>query len=72
MQYLSYHLQCCASPDKGHSNPFLMKDILYVKSLEKTFNKPNDTPNRKRSALKKIATEHLISLTANNFLKISV
>lgn len=72
MQYLLYHLQYHASPDKGRSNPFLMKDILYVKSLEKPFNKPNNTPNRKWGALKKIAREHLISLTTNNILKISV
>lgn len=71
MQFLSYNLQDCASSDKGHSNPFLMKDILHVKSLEKPFNKPNDTPNRRWDALKKIVREHLISLTTNNFLKIS-
>lgn len=70
MQFLSYNLQDYASSDKGHSNPFLMKDILHVKSLEKPFNKPNDTTNRRWYALKKIVREHLISLTANNFLKI--
>lgn len=72
MQYLLYHLQYHASPDKGHSSPFLTKDILYVKSLEKPFNKPNDTPNRKWGAVKRIAREHLISLTSNNIFKISV
>lgn len=71
MQFLSYHLQDSASPDKGHSNPFLMKDILHVKSLEKPFNKPNDIPNRRWDAFRKIVRKHLISLTANNFLKIS-
>lgn len=31
-----------------------MKDILHVKSLEKPFNKPNDTPIRRWDALKKV------------------
>lgn len=67
MQFLSYHLQGCSSSDKGHSNPLLMKDILHVKSLEKPFNKLNDTPIRRWDALKKVVREHLISLSANSF-----
>lgn len=54
MQFLSYNLQDHAFSDKGHSNPFLMEDILHVKSLEKPFNKLNDTPNRRKDALKEI------------------
>jgi len=71
MKFLSYNPQDCASFDKGHSNPFLIKDIFHVKSLEKLFNRPNDTPSRRWDTLKKIVRENLISLTTNNFLKIS-
>lgn len=54
MQFLSCNLQDYASSDKGHSNAFLTESILHVKSLEKPFNKPNDTPNRRDDALKDI------------------
>lgn len=54
MQFLSYNLQDYASSYKGHSNPFLMEDILHIKSLENLFNKLNDTPNRRENAPKEI------------------
>lgn len=67
MQFLSYNLQDYSSSDKGRSNSFLMQDILHVKTLEKPFNKPNDTPNRRENALKD--RKHLISLITNKFLE---